>query len=227
MPEVPTPTPQLAKEVYLRIRQKMTVEQCVYFLNNALQIITAAGNFPWDETNVYVTPVGDIYAPLTYNIDLGKKIACFNDNKLPIVRVRQDDYGFAGTNYVNTLAGKYYAAFRGGVTSGTAQTFIEFFPAAVPNPKVYIYHHMIPPVLTNAAGSAPRWINTWMDTVLCDYAEAEIKRILGAPDAQTLEQRARERLASAMADFSVERENSGPLEDVQNAVVEKTQTGRV
>lgn len=227
MPEVPTPTPQLAKEVYLRVRQKMTVEQCTYFLNNALRVITAAGNFPWNTTNFTGAPIGDLYAPAVYNIDLGKKISCFNSNGLPIVRVRQDEYGFAGTNYVNTLSGKYYAAFRGGVTTGTGQTFLQFFPAAVPNPVVSIYYHIIPPPLLNVSTSAPLWVNTWMDTLLCDFAEMEIKRILGAPDAAALEERCLARLKAAVDDFSVERENSGPVGDVQNAVIEKTQTGRV
>ena len=226
--EVATPTPVLAKEVYLRVRQKMTVEQCVYWLNNALRIITAAGNFPWDQTHDYTPTTGDMYVPIGNNIDFGKKISCFNENNLPIVRVRQDEYDFSGSNYLNTLSGSYYSSYRTGVTPGTGATFLQFFPPVIgPPPSVTIYYHMIPPVLTNTSSSSPRWVNTWMDTLLCDFAEMEIKRILGAPDAATLEERCVARLKDAVTNFSTERENTGPVSDVAAAVAEKTQTGRV
>lgn len=216
----------LAREVYQRVRQKMTIRQCMYYLNHAQAIITSAGNFPWDLATATANPVvgTDSDTITVAQLDTGKKVACFSANGLPIVRIRQDEFNIAAANFLN-VSTTIYSAFS--LYQTATDPVLHFYPPIGAPPAVTYHYHRMPTTLTNAVASAPRWLNKDMDDLLCDFAEMEIKRILGAPDAATLEQRCIARLKEATTRFSIERENTGPQGDVLNAEAEKTQIGRV
>ncbi len=241
-----TSTATLENEVYFRINQRLTTTQITPYLQRALTLITAAASYRWDIVNATPTPIAyTAYSDQINNLttlDLGKKIVLTHaptpggwQGSTPIVSVSQDEADETARGYLDILGTSgtgatsplEYNAFYATVdTNGVPM--LELFPKLLVPVQVILRYHQLPPVLNHALPLNPtvRWTTTWMDDLLVEFAEMEIKRILNMSGWEVLEKRCQAKLAEAKKIYSTERETTGPPDEVQAAVVERDQIGR-
>lgn len=210
----PTTGAVLAAEVFFRIAGKLSTTQIGPYLNRALNLIEFGGQYVWDVKQTTLIPgnfTGFIGAPA--DLDLGKDIFCTNaTTNQPIMRItadkdwRPDDFAtFSTTEYSS-----YY------LTSTLAPPGqMRFFPPLAVGQSVVVLYHALPTVLDETAGTAVPWLDKWMDDLLCDLAEMEIKRIASWAGWPELEQRSLARLKEAIARFGSERMVASMVEQVQ------------
>jgi hypothetical protein len=204
----------LAAEVSFRIAGKLTAAQIGPYLNRALNLIQFGGQYVWDIKQVNVTPAnftGFVAAPV--DMDLGKDVFCVNGSTLtPISRItpdkdwRPDDFATFSTTEYNS----YYIN-----AAVAAPGRMVFYPPLNPGVSVVVYYHAIPIPLDGTNGTSVPWIDQWMDDLLIDLAEMEIKRISNWVGWPELEQRSLARLKEAIARFSSERMVASLVEQVQ------------
>lgn len=212
----------LAPLVSFRIGGKLTTAQIVPYLNAGLSLIEAAGSFAWDtvQTTISVPSNGKWQVPNT--VDIGREMTFTNPNKTPIVKAASGEALWMSSNYKNVGTGVYNQWYF--VTSSTLPAYVQFVPVAALNINA-IYHNLAP-VLTATTGPVTPWLEGWLDDLVVDYAEAEIKRILDWVGWQELHARFVARLQDVTRIFSSQRENTSPPLEVQQALGEKA-AGRV
>jgi hypothetical protein len=204
----------LAAEVLFRIAGKLTAVQIGPYLNRALNLIQFGGQYVWDVKQITVNPgafSGNVSAPT--DLDLGKDIFCNNaSTATPISRItndkdwRPDDFATFSTTEYNS----YY------IDSGaSAPGRMRFYPPLTVSQSVVVIYHAIPAVLDGTAGTSVPWTTQWMDDLVVDLAEFEIKRISNWVGWPELEQRSLARLKEAIARFSSERMVASLVEQVQ------------
>lgn len=204
----------LAAEVFFRIAGKLTLAQIGPYLNRALNLIEFGGQYVWDLKQTTVTPgnfTGFISAPA--DLDIGKDIFCNNGTtNQPIQRLtsdkdwRPDDYAIFSTT-------EYSSFYLNAAVAAPGR--MAFFPPLAVGQAVTLLYHAIPAVLDHTAGTHVPWIDKWLDDLLCDLAEMEIKRIANWVGWPELEQRSLARLKEAIARFSSERMIASMVEQVQ------------
>jgi hypothetical protein len=221
---MPTDGITLANQLFMRCDQRVTPEQCIPFLNKALAKIGAQASWIWDQvSSVGTLPVGNVVSIPT--LHMGKKISAFNSsNLLPIVRVEQNDMASSAAGYLN-VNGTIYSTFRLG--AATSVPFLEFFPALFINPNVDLYYHQQPPTLSiSNPAITVRWTVPEMDELLLDMATDDVLRIYRMQRDPNMTADIMMRTKAYAIQFSTERMNTGPAQEVVDAESEKTQIGR-
>lgn len=213
----PTTGAVLAAEVFFRVAGKLTLAQIGPYLNRALNLIEFGGQYVWDLKQTSVIPAnftGFIASPA--DLDLGKDIFCNNATQnSPVMRLTADKDWRPDDLTSSTLPTDEYSSFYvlpGGLA---APGQMRFMPPLTVGQSVIVLYHAIPSVLTEGAGTAVPWLDQWMDDLLCDLAEMEIKRIANWVGWPELEQRSLARLKEAIARFSSERMIASLVEQVQ------------
>lgn len=157
------------------------------------------------------------------DFDAGKKVSLFNPNNLRIRRVTADKGPSSSANFINVSTTTYNAFL---IQAGNPPVF-QLYPILNPAQTVTMLYHAIAPVLVNGGSPTVPWPYQWMDDLLVDYAELDIKRVFnmrGNID-DSAGQRWQARLITATKIFSSERESTGPLEEQQTAEAEKVNLG--
>lgn len=217
---MPTGGAVLAARVQFRVGGIVGLADIIEFLNEGLSLIEAAGSYVWDTKTVTLASSNPVNCPA--DLDLGKKIALFNPNGLPVRRATIDK-AYSSSAAFAGIGATIYNSFI--LIQGSPGQF-QFFPAITPIAVTCVYHATAPTLVNGGSPTVP-WPYQWMDDLLVDYAEMDIKRIFslrGTQDEQA-GTRWQARLMSATKIFSSERENTGPIEEVQSAEVEKTNVG--
>ncbi len=216
----------IADEVFFRINGRLTATQCVNYVNRSLALMAAAGSFKWDQTTVFSgNAPGGLWSPNPfYPLDPGKKISVFNSvSKTPVVMIHTDEISTLSRGYVDQIPTEFNT-FRISYTQGTG-AYLQCHPDSVTS-TIDVYYSMLPPTLTYGVSPTVRWDTPWMDSVLVDYTEALISRIFRWTNYAELEQNAKARLIEAAKIYSVERINTGPVEEAATAKQEDQSIGR-
>lgn len=221
---------QLATEVAFRIGQRLTIPQITPYLNRGISLIEGAGSYFWDLQQRTVTVTGNVptldLSTLSPLPEIGKAISFSNANGLPILKSDSDTAARASLNYKNvsaTIFNTYVIQF-GANSPGS----ILFSPplAALPF-QVFVTYHAGAVVLDAALPLVVTpWAEVWLDDLVIDYAEAEIKRILNWAEWDVLEKRFQAKLAEMRRTFTTQRESTGPLQEQTEAVAEEQSVGR-
>jgi hypothetical protein len=211
----------LAAQVSFRIGGKLTTAQIIPFLNSGLSLVEAAGSYSWDAVNTTGTANGSGQWPVPVTADIGREFAFTNVNGLMIAKAMSGEALWMSANYKNVGLNVFNQWYF--LASGTLPATIQFVPAAALSFNV-IYHNLAV-VLLAAAGPVTPWLETWLDDLVVDYAESEIKRVLDWTGWQELQGRFIAKLQEVTKIFSSQRENTGPAAEVQGALAEKM-TGR-
>jgi hypothetical protein len=202
----------LAAEVGFRIAGKLTATQIGPYLNRALNLIEFGGQYVWDLTSTSLTPsaAGLLAAPV--DLDAGKDIFVSNGSDLsPVSRITKDKDWRPDATLSSTT--NYDSWYLDSTLAAPGQ--MKFWPQLNPASNVLIFYHKIPAVLDGTGGTNVPWTNQWMDDLICDLAEFEIKRIANWVGWPELEQRSLARLKEAIARFSSERMIASLVEQVQ------------
>jgi hypothetical protein len=210
---------QLAAVVSFRVGGKLSTAQILPYLQSGLALIEAAGSYSWDMFAGTQAIPANGNLPIPAAVDVGREIAFVNPNGLPIVKATAGQDQSYSMNFKNTGTGIY----NHWVIVG--QNF-SFRPAQNPGLTVNYNWHILPPVLLVAGGPSTPWAETWLDDLVIDYAESEIKRVLNWAGWQELGQRFVARLMDVKSIFSTQRENTALPGEVQQTLQEKTQIGR-
>src|SRR5216684_4779395 len=194
----------LATTVSFRIGGKLTTAQIVPFLNSGLSLIEAAGSYSWDAVNATGTANGSGQWAVPATADIGREFSFTNTNGLLIAKAMSGEALWMSLNYKNVGMGVFNQWFF--LSSGTLPATIQFVPAAALSFNV-IYHQLAV-VLLAAGGPVTPWLETWLDDLVVDYAECEIKRVLDWTGWVELHQRFLGKLQEVVKIFSSQRENT-------------------
>lgn len=203
----------LAAEVFWRIGGKLTTAQLGPYLNRALNLIEFGGQYEWDVVQTSFAPgAGTGIFPTPATLDIGKDVFCLNQSDgSPITRLTVDKAWKPDNTYSSTTT--YDSWYIDGSVAAPGQ--MNFRPLIAPPATVIVIYHKLPMVLDGTAGTLVPWTQKWMDDLLCDLAEMEIKRIANWVGWPELEQRSLARLKEAIARFSSERMVASLVEQVQ------------
>jgi hypothetical protein len=220
----------LAAEVAFRVGQRLTPTQITPYLNTGLSVISGSGSFFWDLKLTTATVAGNVgtldLSTLTPVPDIGKGLAFANPNGLPILMSDADTATRASLNYKNVSSTIFntWALVNGTNLPGV----VQFLPLlAAGNVSIQVAYHGAPAPLdiTNPAIVTP-WTQDWLDDLVCDYAEFQIKRILNWAEWDALEKRFQAKMLDVIKTFSTQKASVGPTDERALSVADQTNVGR-
>jgi len=216
MPVPPSSGQTITDQVFFRLGGRVPTTLLIDYVNKALSTISGAASYVWDvKTALVVIPTNTLeLSTFDADIDIGSDISITNANGIPIQRVDENDLlSSQAAQYVGInplMFNNWYIA----QSSVAAPGKIVFTPTLL-NTTILITYNVLPPVLTYGGSPLLRWTQQWMDDLLIDGAEFEVKRIMNFEGWQALEQRFIAKLQDARVVFSSQRKDTGTLEEAQ------------
>ena|ERR1700682_641663 len=217
MPVPPSSGKTLTDQLFFRLGGRVPVTLCIDYINRAMSIIDGASSYVWDLVTAQPTITGGVLDLLGFDpqIDIGSNIEITNLNGIPVTRVREETLlqsqpdQYVGIN--DEIFNNWYLANS---TVPNSPGSIVFSPPLAPL-AVNLVYGLLPPLLIYGNTPVVRWTQQWMDDLVVDFAEAEVKRIMNFGGHVELEQRCLAKLQDAKTVFSAQRQDTGTVQEIQ------------
>lgn len=228
----------LCAEVQRRLGGRYQPVDIIAYINRGVSLVTASCPSVFDRQATSLAPANSI---IQTNLDPTRKVTlCHALNGVTIPKLSEDEIAQYGNSILSPStfkgvgSGIFYNGWSFLVSFINVSPFIQLYPFVTGSPcNVSISYHLPTPILVYT-GNSPltTWsgstgvANQWIDDLVIDYAEAEIKRILNYGGWQDLEARFQTKIQQLRMQSANTREDTGDIQENQTVEQSKTQLGR-